>query len=84
VPYQLGDAPISRFTVLQNPFTHTCLALIFTGEKRAAGIEPAPKAWEASVLPLNYARRSVFKTILNGLYYYALYFIINVIYQTTF
>ena len=29
----------------------------FTELERAMGIEPTPKAWEASVLPLNYARK---------------------------
>ena len=29
---------------------------IYYKTKRAVGIEPTPKAWEASVLPLNYAR----------------------------
>jgi hypothetical protein len=32
--------------------------------ERATGIEPATSAWEADVLPLNYARRiSLFYTI---------------------
>ena len=28
---------------------------------RAAGIEPAPQAWEAHVLPIYYARKSDFQ-----------------------
>jgi hypothetical protein len=28
------------------------------GVERAKGIEPSPRAWEARVLPLNYARRT--------------------------
>ncbi len=44
----------------QQPFLKTCLVENFCdlkGLERAAGIEPALLAWEAVVLPLNYARR---------------------------
>ena len=34
--------------------------------ERAAGIEPAYSAWEADVLPLNYARSAEFGSILAG------------------
>ena len=32
---------------------------IFRGLERAKGIEPSYSAWEADVLPLNYAREEV-------------------------
>lgn len=31
----------------------------FACSERATGVEPASEAWEASVLPMNYARRSL-------------------------
>ena len=36
----------------------------FYYSERATGIEPVTKAWEAFVLPLNYARISLLKRII--------------------
>ena len=36
-----------------------------TDLERAMGIEPTPEAWEAAVLPLNYARGSADSTIVS-------------------
>ena len=30
------------------------------------GIEPTSKAWEAFILPMNYARNSMYTAVLNG------------------
>lgn len=45
------------------PFPITCNEAIVDEEKmeRAMGIEPTYQAWEARVLPLNYARRLLFR-----------------------
>ena len=54
---------ITRFT------TSLCLALQakmrFAHFKRVMGIEPTYLAWKASVLPLNYTRKSLFSIVAN-------------------
>ena len=39
------------------PLRSSVTAIILTALERVAGIEPAPSAWKAEVLPLNYTRK---------------------------
>ena len=51
-----GDAPRRKVTTVQTEKGLRMKALLCS--ERATGIEPVSKAWEAFVLPLNYARNA--------------------------
>ena len=51
MPWTLGD-----------PGLLSVASVIYSPMERATGIEPAYSAWEADVLPLNYAREDPYST----------------------
>ena len=49
-------APSSRMRELFNRYKKAPLRVLLFGVERAKGIEPSSQAWEARILPMNYAR----------------------------
>ena len=60
---QVNDAPVAFDSLQYSKQKTTSKKLIVFVYMRAAGIEPAPSAWKANILPLNYAR-NIFPTRL--------------------
>lgn len=58
VPSCAAGAPYLRCSRIPHSYNKTARRAAGRGVERATGIEPASEAWEASILPMNYARNS--------------------------
>ena len=74
IAYKIIDAKLNRIFFHTNHLPSKIFKLrrINGFSKRARGIEPLLIAWKAKVLPLNYARKSVFKEFKHYILYLCL------------
>ncbi len=58
IQIRTGDLVLTKDVLYQLSYMSVFLLLTYTYLERVAGIEPAPSAWKAEVLPLNHTRVS--------------------------